>query len=176
MYTWLNAINNAEFRHFEVNGQPAGHDNFNYVVTTWEHRFSEDVHTKTEAYFMWQRNAELGGTPSLGPLEPYGGGGGDGVTLPGMSLAYGVLNYTMFALNKQDYITLRNEWWRDERGMRSGFPGNYTSNTIGLSHNINSVLQIRPEIGYYRNWDNQAFDLGTKHDLWLYGFDVTLRF
>jgi Putative beta-barrel porin-2, OmpL-like. bbp2 len=176
MYTWLNAINNAEFRHFEVNGQPAGHDNFNYVVTTWEHRFSEDVHTKTEAYFMWQRNAELGGTPSLGPLESYGGGGGDGMTLPGMSLAYGVLNYTMFALNKQDYITLRNEWWRDERGMRSGFPGNYTSNTIGLSHNINSVLQIRPEIGYYRNWDNPAFDLGTKHDLWLYGFDVTLRF
>jgi hypothetical protein len=176
MYTWLNAINNAEFRHFEVNGQPAGHDNFNYVVTTWEHRFSEDVHTKTEAYFMWQRNAELGGTPSLGPLEPYGGGGGDGVTLPGMSLAYGVLNYTMFALNKQDYITLRNEWWRDERGMRSGFPGNYSSHTIGLSHNINSVLQIRPEIGYYRNWDEPAFDLGTKHDLWLYGFDVTLRF
>jgi hypothetical protein len=176
MYTWLNAINNAEFRHFTVNGQPAGHDNFNYVVSTWEHRFSEYVHTKTEAYFMWQRNAELGGTPSLGPLEPYGGGGGDGLTLPGLSLAYGVLNYTMFAINKQDYITLRNEWWRDERGMRSGFPGNYSSHTIGLSHNINSVLQVRPEIGYYRNWDNPAFDLGTKHDLWLYGFDVTLRF
>jgi hypothetical protein len=119
MYTWLNAINNAEFRHFEVNGQPAGHDNFNYLVTTWEHRFSEYVHTKTEAYFMWQRNAELGGTPSLGPVEPYGGGGGDSPTIPGMSLAYGVLNYTMFAINKQDYITVRNEWWRDEKGMRS---------------------------------------------------------
>jgi hypothetical protein len=93
-----------------------------------------------------------------------------------MSLAYGVLNYTMFAINKQDYITLRNEWWRDERGMRSGFPGNYTSHTIGLSHNFNSVLQVRPEIGYYRNWDNRAFDLGTKHGIVLYGFDLTFRF
>jgi hypothetical protein len=175
-YTWLNAINDAEFRHFTVNGQPAGHDNFNYLVTTWEHACSEYIHTKTEAYIMWQRNAELGGTPILGPVEPYGGGGGDSPTIPGLSLAYGVLNYTMFEISKQDYITVRNEWWRDEKGMRSGFPGNYTSNTIGLSHNINSVMQIRPEIGYYRNWDNPAFDLGAKHDLWLYGFDFTVRF
>jgi hypothetical protein len=175
-YTWLNAINSAEFRHFEQYGQPLGHDNFNYVVTTWEHKFSQDVHTNTEAYYMWQRNAELGGTPSAGPLQPYGGGGGDGMLLPGLSQAYGVLNYTMFAFTKQDFITLRNEWWKDDRGMRTGFPGNYTSHTIGLSHNFNSLLQIRPEIGYYRNWNGAAFDLGTKKDLWIYGFDVTLRF
>jgi hypothetical protein len=176
VYAWLNAINSAEFRHFQQYGQPLGHDNFNYFVATWEHRFSKEVHTKTEAYYMWQRNAELGGTPSAGPLEPYGGGGGDGALLPGLSQAYGVLNYTMFGISKQDYITIRNEWWKDDRGMRSGFAGNYTSHTIGLSHNINSVLQIRPEIGYYRNWNQPAFDAGTARGLWLYGFDVTLRF
>jgi hypothetical protein len=172
----LNAINDAEFRHFEQYGQPLGHDNFNYFVTTWEHRFNKDIHTKTEAYLMWQRDAELGGTPSAGPVKPFGGGGGDGVLLPGTSLAYGVLNYSMFAISKQDYITLRNEVWRDERGMRSGFPGTYTSHTIGLSHNINAVLQIRPEIGYYRNWNEPAFDLGHTRGIWLYGFDMTLRF
>ena len=47
----------------------------------------------------------------------------------------------------RDLITVRNEWWKDETGFRSGFPGNYTSNTIGLTHNFNSLLQIRPEIG-----------------------------
>jgi hypothetical protein len=60
--------------------------------------------------------------------------------------------------------------------MRSGFPGVYTSHTIGLSHNFNAVLQVRPEIGYYRNWTNPAFDLGDKKGIWLYGFDMTLRF
>jgi hypothetical protein len=98
------------------------------------------------------------------------------VLLPGWSLAYGVLNYTMFGLTKNDYITLRNEWWRDERGMRSGFAGTYTSHTIGLSHDFNSYFQIRPEIGYYRNWTEPAFDLGTKNGITLYGFDMTLRF
>ena len=82
-YTWLNAINNAEFRHFEQYGQPLGHDNFNYIVTTWEHRFNKEIHTKTEAYYMWQRDAELGGTPSAGPVQPFGGGGGDGIADPG---------------------------------------------------------------------------------------------
>jgi hypothetical protein len=175
-YTWLNAINNAEFRHFQQYGQPLGHDNFNYLVTTYEHRFNEKIHTKTEAYYMWERNAEIGGTPSAGPPKPFGGGGGDGVLIPGYTQAYGVLNYTMFGISKRDYITLRNEWFKDESGFRMGFRGTYTSHTIGLSHQFNDVLMIRPEIGYYRNWHEPAFDLGTKQGIWIYGFDLTLRF
>jgi Putative beta-barrel porin-2, OmpL-like. bbp2 len=176
VYAVLNQINNAQFRHFEQYDQPLGHDNFNYPVVTWQHKFSDCFHAKQEAYFMWQRNAELGGTPSAGPLEPFGGGGGDGTLLPGISYAYGTVNYLEFLLSKQDFLSVRNEWWKDERGMRSGFPGNYTSNAIGLTHNFNPVLQIRPEIGYYRNWNNDAFDLGTRKGIWIYGMDATLRF
>ncbi len=175
-YTAMNQVDSAQFQHFQYDGQPAGHDNYNYIVTTWEHRFTEEIHTKTEAYFMWEYNAELGGTPSLGPVQSFGGGGGNGTLIPGLSRAYGVLNYTMFAISKQDYITFRNEWWRDETGFRAGFPGDYTSHTIGLSHNFNELLQIRPEIGYYRDWTEPAFDLGTKKGIWIYGFDMTMRF
>jgi Putative beta-barrel porin-2, OmpL-like. bbp2 len=176
VYAALNQINNAEFRHFEVDGQPAGHDNYNYFVATWEHRFCEEIHTKTESYFMWEHDAVVGGTPSIGPVEPFGSGGGIGATIPGWSFAYGVLNYTMFAFTKDDYITVRNEWWRDETGFRTGFAGTYTSHTIGLSHDFNAYFQIRPEIGYYRNWTEPAFDNGTKNGITIYGFDVTMRF
>jgi hypothetical protein len=176
VYLVLNDINNAKFRHFEEDGQPAGHDNFNYPVITWQHRFNDIVHTKTEAYFMWQFDAELGGTPSLGPLESFGGGGGDGTLLPGLSLAYGAVNYTMFQLSKRDFLTVRNEWWRDERGMRSGFAGNYTSHAIGWTHNLTPEIQVRPEVGYYRNWTQPAFDLGARNDMFMAACDVTLRF
>ncbi len=176
VYTWLNQCNNAQFRHFEQYGQPLGHDNFNYIVSTWTHTFSEAVHTSTEAYFMWQYNAEVGGTPSAGPIQPYGGGGGNGTLLPGISLTYGVLNYTMFGVSERDYITVRNEWYRDERGMRTGYAGTYTSNSIGLSHQFNDVMMIRPEIGFYRNWTENAFDGGTKRNLLMTGFDITWRF
>jgi len=59
---------------------------------------------------------------------------------------------------------------------RQGARGVFTSNSIGLSHYFNDVFVVRPEIGYYRNWTNPNFDNGTKHGIWLYGFDMTLRF
>jgi hypothetical protein len=174
-YTVLNAINNAEFRYFDLRGQPAGHHNYNILQTTWQHRFNEWIHTKTEAYVIWERNAAVGGTPSIGPVQ-FNSGGGLGATVPGLSMTYGVLNYTMFGLSKTDFITVRNEWVQDEHGTRYGFPGNYTSNTIGWTHNFTPEIQFRPEIGFYRNWNTPAFDNGARKNMLLAGFDVTLRF
>lgn len=176
IYAVLNQINDAQFRRFQLDGKPAGHDNFNYQVVTWQHKCSECVQTKLEAYFMWQNDAVLGGTPSIGNTKRYGGGGGIGADLPGTSLTYGAVNYTMLQLSKKGFVTLRNEWWRDEDGMRSGFPGTYSSHAIGWTHNFNSVFQVRPEIGYYRNWTSPAFDLGTRNGMFMAGVDVTLRF
>jgi hypothetical protein len=176
VYAWLNAINSAEFRHFQQYGQPLGHDNFNYFVATWQHRFNKDVQTKFEGYYMWERNAEVSGTPSAGPVKSFGGGGGDGVLIPGYTQSYGLLNYTAFAFTRKDYFTIRNEWYKDESGYRQGARGVLTSHSIGLSHYFNDVFVVRPEIGYYRNWTNPNFDLNTKHGIWVYGLDVTLRF
>jgi hypothetical protein len=175
VYTVLNAINNAEFQYFDLRGVPAGHHNYNIFQTTWQHKFNDDVHTKTEAYIMWERNAAVGGTPSIGPFQ-FNSGGGLGPTVPGMSLTYAVLNYTMFKCSDKDFVTFRNEWVKDEHGTRFGFPGNYTSNAIGLTHNFNSLFQVRPEIGYYRNWNNPAFDNGARKNMLMYGLDVTMRF
>jgi hypothetical protein len=176
IYLVLNAINSAKFRRFKVDGQDAGHDNFNYLVGTWQHKISDKAHTKTESYFMWQRDAVLGGTPSIGPVRSFGGGGGIGADIPGLSLTYGAVNYTMFELSKCSFVTVRNEVWRDEQGERSGFPGTYTSHALGLTYNFTPILQIRPEIGYYRNWNRTAFNLGTKRGMVLFGVDLTLRF
>jgi hypothetical protein len=79
-------------------------------------------------------------------------------------------------LTRRDFITIRNEWWKDTDGERSGFPSTYTSNAIGLTHNITSWWQIRPEIGYYRSWTVPAFDLGTRKNQVMCGMDMTIRF
>ncbi len=80
IYTCLNDFDGAEFRRFIQPGTDAaaGHDNYNYVVSTWEHKFSDLWHTATESYFMWQDNAYLGGTVSVGPYQPYGNNGTNG--------------------------------------------------------------------------------------------------
>jgi hypothetical protein len=175
-YTCLNNINDGKFRYFYADGHKSGHDNFNYIVTTWEHRFSQKIHTKTEAYYMWQFNGVVGGTPSLGPPMSFGGGGGLGAYLKGNDPAFGVLNYTPIQLNKRDYFTIRNEWWDDTRGERSGYATNYSSHTIGISHQFNDVVMIRPEIGFYHSYNAPAFNLGTSHNLLMGGFDLTIRY
>jgi hypothetical protein len=175
-YVWLNAINNAKFRRFEVDGQPAGHDNFNYLVGTWEHRFNREFITKTEGYIMWQRDAVVGGTPSLGPVEPFGGGGGIGADIPGTTLTFGVVNFTIHQLDAKSFFTIRNEWWKDTDGERSGFPSTYTSNAIGYSRYLTPNILWRPEIGYYRSWTVPAFDNGTRKNQLMCAFDFTIRF
>jgi hypothetical protein len=175
-YTWLNAINNARFRRFTEDGQPSGHDNFNYLVSTWEHRFNRQIITKTESYIMWQTDAVVGGTPSLGPLKPFGGGGGIGADIPGTTFTFGVLNYTEIQISRRDFITIRNEWWKDTDGERSGFPNTYTSNSIGLSHNVSPYFQIRPEIAYFHAWQTSAFDNGTRKNELFLATDFTIRF
>jgi hypothetical protein len=176
IYLVLNSINAAKFRRFHMYGQPLGHDNFNYLVGTWQHKFNDDIHTKTEAYYMWQRDAVVGGTPSAGPAKSFGGGGGIGANIPGTTSTFGAVNYTMFKFSKKGFVTVRNEIWRDVDGERSGFPGTYSSHAIGFSYNFSEILQIRPEVGYYRNWNNKAFDLGKKKGMVLAGFDITLRY
>jgi hypothetical protein len=124
---------------------------------------------------MWEKNAPVGGTPSIGPFQ-FNSGGGLGPTVSGTSLTYALLNYTMFKCSDKDFFTVRNEWVKDENGTRYGYAGNYSSHTIGLTHNFNSVFQVRPEIGYYRNWNNPAFNNGNHKGMTLYGLDMTLRF
>lgn len=176
IYLVLNSINSAKFRRFHMYGQRLGHDNFNYLVGTWQHNFCENMHTKTEGYFMWQRDAVVGGTPSAGPTHSFGGGGGIGPNIHGTTWTYGVVNYTMFKLSDKEFVTVRNEVWRDVDGERSGYRGTYTSHAVGLTHNFSSIVQIRPEIGYYRNWDHPAFDLGKRRGMVLAGIDFTVRF
>jgi Putative beta-barrel porin-2, OmpL-like. bbp2 len=175
IYTALNQINDAQFRHFQIDGQDAGHDNYNYIVSTWQHRFEENFFTKTEGYFMWQNNAFAGGTVDVGPNQPYALAGA-GPLIPGATHTFGGVNYTCYGLSKTDYLTFRNEVWRDTKGMRSGFAGTYASSTVGETHEFGPNLQMRIECGYYRNFDNPAFDLGTKFGAWIAGLDFILKF
>jgi hypothetical protein len=196
VYTCLNQINDAKFQQFNQNGFNAqltpvygsyyasGHDNYNYIVSTWQHKFTDRFFTKTEGYYMWEKDPYLGGTVSIGPAKPQGGGGGPGVFFDGTAHTYGGVNYTCFKLNSKDFITFRNEIWDDADGMRSGFPGTYVSSTIGVSHNFTNNLQIRPECGYYRNLTGLSYNVNefypgsppNAHGAWICGMDFTFRF
>ncbi len=174
IYTCLDCLNNAHFSN--PTSTTSAHDNFNYIVSTWSHRFNERVSTNTEAYYMWQFNALSGGTPSFGPVRSFGGGGGAGAMIPGLSSTWGAVNYTMFVLDRMNYLTIRNEYWDDMQGERTGSATLYTSHTIGWAHHFSENLQVRPEFEFMHSYQKPAFDNGTKKNQFVLSVDLILRF
>src|SRR5260370_11189004 len=82
----------------------------------------------------------------------------------------------MFETTKKSFITVRNEWWRDEEGEGSGFATNYSSHTVGFTYQLSPSIMVRPEVGYYHSYNAKAFDLGKRDYAVIGGLDVTLRF
>ena len=166
IYTCLNNINDAEFRHFDLAEGPAGHDNFNYLVSTWQHTFNEKSTRRPKATSCGRTTPNSAARRASGPSMPFGGGGGNGHTV-----ARHVLRLRRAQLHRCSRSRRRTSSPSATSGGKTNaacgraIPGTYTSHAIGLTHNFNSVLQIRPEIGYYRNWTEPAFDLGTKQNL-----------
>jgi len=176
IYTALNQIDNAEFRHFDVNGQPAGHDNYNYIVSTWQHVFNPKFLFKLEGYYMWQHDASWAARRASARFSPTAAAAAMAPCCRAGRTPTAMSSTRSTPSSKNDFVSWRAEWWHDERGMRSGFPGLYLSSTIGYTHFFSSNLEVRPEVGYYRNMDQKAFDNGNAQGAWIAGCDLILRF
>jgi hypothetical protein len=174
VFAVLNSINDGRYI------QVSNHDNLQDVVATWSHKFSDDVHTMTEVWYMWQLDAELGGTENDGEFKTYGGpsGGGAGPIIPGVSNEIAAVNYTEFRAGHWDYFTIRNEFFADLDGQRTGYKTQYSTHTIGWCHYINQTpdVQFRPEISYDRSYNVPAFNDGTRKNQFLLAADILFRF
>jgi hypothetical protein len=154
------------------------HDNLQQFNVTWFHRFNRRFHIATEGYFLYEINALQGGTVNNGPPRPVDQLTGPGALLPGLSQAWGIVSYWNMKITDRDYITLRPvDYLIDPRGWRTGFPGTYSSWTIGWIHHFSDLLLIRPEIRYERALtSSNPYDNGTRRYQFTIGFDLIQRF
>jgi len=155
---WVSASNNDMLYPCveSYNGKNQTYNNLQEYVLTWGHRFSPNVHTLTEAYRLYVINQ-----PGF---------------KPGQDPAYGVVNYFNIELNPTNMLVIRNEWYKDEVGQRTGFATRYTSHTIGLTHWMTPDVEIRPELRYEHSYDLPAYDAGKKSSQATALFDVILHF
>ncbi len=150
----------------------ANHDNLQEFNMTWSHRFTPDFFTETEGYYMDQWDAVLGGTCNFGPVTAFGGGG-CGAPLPGMSREWGAVNYTEYKLGPKDFLSVRNDWLDDVNGERTGFATQYASWTVGVTHSLTALTEIRPEIRYDRAFNGPTpYDDGTRRDQYTFNVDI----
>jgi hypothetical protein len=153
-----------------------GHDDLQLGSFTWGHKFNNKLHFQAQMYYMWERDAELGGTENDGPVEPYGLGGGAGPIIPGTSHNNGFVTYWEYTVNKKDYATLRYDFLNDPSGIRLGVSDFVQEVTLGYSHYFTKDVCFRPEVRYdWANW-NSVYDNYTKKDMFTAAADIIIHF
>ena len=83
-----------------------------------------------------------------------------------------ILNYTSGKLKSHDFIALRDEFFDDLRGQRTGIKGRYVEDGISWNHWIGSTIVFRPEVRWEHNFDNPAYDGSTRHSQFMFAGDV----
>jgi hypothetical protein len=152
------------------------HDDLQVLALTWSHKFTEKCHTLTEGYFIWERNALVGGTVTDGTPQPYFEGTGPGAKLPGLSYSIGVVNYTAYKLTDKSYFVARSDVLNDPSGYRTGYAGSFFEHTLGITYHPTNWLSIRPEVRFDYTNGVKAYDNGTRREQFTFSTDFIIKF
>jgi hypothetical protein len=171
IYGGINSINNGHFKGF--------HDNLQQSNITWTHRFNEKgtFVTMSEAYYIYQSHALVGGTVNFGPPRSWFRLTGPGAPIQGNAPAIGVVNYTAIKISKRNFITLRPiDYLVDVKGERTGFATTLSSWTVGLTHRFGERIMIRPELRYEHAFSAKPWDNGRRNNQFMFAMDAIFRF
>jgi hypothetical protein len=148
IYAGDNAFNNAEF----------GYNNLQQIVGTWTHKFNDKIYTATEGLYMYMNDAKTHPTSAM-PFQS-----GSFPVEPGYAPEWGILNYTMFRIAPSAFFTVRNEFYNDVVGSRTGHATKYSEHSIGVTWWPDKIITIRPELRFDHAYDTPAFNKGTQRN------------
>src|SRR5262249_28373842 len=160
LYFGDNAFNNGEF----------GYNNLQQVVGTWTHKFNDKIYTATEVLYMYMFDAKTHPTSEV-PFQS-----GSFPVKPGYAPEWGVVNYTMFRTGRATFLTLRNEYYNDKVGSRTGFDTQYSEHSVGITWWPDRLITIRPELRYDHSYDRTVYNLGRDKDQLAFITDVIFHF
>ena len=160
IYAGDNVINNGEW----------GYNNMQQAVGTWTHKFNDKIYTATEAWYMWEYDAIDHPTKDV-PFQS-----GSFPVRSGYTSEWAAVNYTMFRLSGDAFLTLRNEYFNDRVGQRTGFATDYSEHSIGITWWPDKLITIRPELRYDHSYAARAFDNGTRHNQLVFTTDMIFHY
>jgi hypothetical protein len=152
-YPCMNGLNNQNF----------GWNNIQHAVATWYHKFNEQWHMDTEAWYMWQNHTPDVSNPqgaailaAMFPAPEYNIGAPAGAQCNNTALVYcashewAIVNYLNYTYDAHDIWTWRSDYLNDSTGQRTGFKGAFVEFDLGYTHWVGDALELRPEARYER--------------------------
>jgi hypothetical protein len=183
-YTWQDGRDNHYACLNSLNSGKYAYNNVQSVYYTWYHKFANSSwHTDTEWWYMWEThvpNVNPAGAPAAAAalLETNANGAwcDSPQELTCRAPEQAVVNYVEKQFSKRDYFTIRNEFFDDAKGQRTGFKTKYSEHLLGWGHWIGTTILLRPELRYERSYDVPAYNNGTKKDQLVFASDVIFFF
>jgi hypothetical protein len=154
-----------------INSNKYAYNNLGAYYLTWYHKINEKWHFDTESWYQYERNV-----PSIFGTVPVETGANGAWCAAGEQTCFApewsVLNYVERKLSKKDTLSIRNEYFDDIKGQRTGYKDRYTEHAVSWNHWIGSSLVFRPEIRFERAYNNPAYDNGTKKNQFIVAGDM----
>jgi hypothetical protein len=165
VYPCINGLNNGKY----------AYNNLQMFDNTWYHKFNDNWHMATEAWYMYQRDV-----PSVtGPLLPEKGTNG-AFCAPGQirctAPEWAAVNYVERQLSPKNYVSIRSDFLDDMKGQRTGVKTRYTEETLMWGHWVGGTVLFRPEIRFDRALDRPSYDNGTRQNQFQLAMDVIFKF
>lgn len=161
IYPCANTINNGKY----------SYNNLQHMVLTWYHAFNPDGfmknwHTDTETYYMWERRVPNLDNPRASYLLIHNANGAfcaDNSSLTCTAPEYGIVNYLEYRFRPNAYLTIRNEYYNDFAGQRTGYATQYSEHFVGICWWLGDVVTIRPGLRFDYAYNKLVYDNGRRY-------------
>jgi hypothetical protein len=178
-YTWSQGADNLYVCDNSTNSGKYAYNNLQAYYATWYHKINASWHTDTETWYMWEKDVPNVTNPAAAPLLINGANGAvcnSPTELVCYAPEWAIVNYVEKKFSNKSYLTIRNEYFNDIKGQRTGYRTNYSEHLIAWGYWIGSTILFRPELRYEHAYDAPVYNDGTKRSQLVFASDVIFHF
>ncbi|HYA18214.1 MAG TPA: TonB-dependent receptor [Bryobacteraceae bacterium] len=170
-YTWRAGKDDIYACANSINDGKYAYNNLAAYYLTWYHKINSKWHFDTESWYQYERDV-----PSIFGSVPAELGANGAWCAPGEQTCFApewaITNYVERQFGKKDTLSIRNEYFDDIRGQRTGYKDKYTEHLVSWNHWIGTSLVFRPELRFEHAYNNPAYDNGTKKSQFIVAGDM----
>jgi hypothetical protein len=178
-YTWRAGWDNIYLCDNSTNSGKYAYNNVQAYYATWYHKFNSSWHTDTESWYMWEKVVPNVNNPSAASRLITGANGAVCNNLDELTCyapEWAIVNYAERQFSTRDYLSIRNEYFNDIKGQRTGYRTQYSEHLIGWGHWFGTTVLVRPELRFERAYNTPAYNNGTKKSQLVFAGDVIYHF
>jgi hypothetical protein len=180
-YTWRDGMDNIYVCDNTINDGNYAYNNLTAYYATWYHKFGahSSWHSATESWYQYEKHTPNVNNPigaSLIETNANGAACNQSYEVTCFAPSWAIVNYLEKQTSKHDYFSIRNEYFDDIKGQRTGVKSRYSEHLLGWGHWVGTTVLFRPELRYERAYDNPAYNNGTKKNQFTFACDVIFFF